>query len=50
MGPSRERMSQAEGMAYAKALRQCCALHVGGIARSPVQERNTTKSILTDYP
>ena len=50
MGPSRERMSPAEGIAHAKALRQCCALPVGGIARSSVQERNTTKSILTDYP
>lgn len=50
MGPSRERMSQAEGTECAKALRQCCALHVGGTARTPVQERNPTKSILADYP
>ena len=50
MGPSRERMSQGEGTECAKAQRQCCALHVGRTARTPVQERNPTKSILADYP
>ena len=43
-------MSQGEGTECAKAQRQCCALHVGRTARTPVQERNPTKSILADYP